>query len=105
MKAYELLGSPNAWCQESPGENAQGNKVEALDPKATKWCALGAIQRAYPPVQWEEIMDRLLRALSVSEEGIARMTISDKTGSLMEWNDDGKCSFRDIQETLLQANV
>jgi hypothetical protein len=34
-------------------------------------------------------MDRLLRALSVSEAGIARMTISDKAGSLMEWNDDG----------------
>jgi hypothetical protein len=50
-------------------------------------------------------MDRMLRALSVSEEGIALMTVSDKASSLMEWNDDGKCSFRDIRETLLQANV
>jgi hypothetical protein len=50
-------------------------------------------------------MDRLLRALSVSEEGIAQMTISDKACSLMEWNDDGTSSFRDIRETLLEANV
>ena len=105
MKAYELLGSPNAWCQESPGENAQGNKVEALDPKATKWCALGAIQRAYPPVQWEEMMDRLLRALSVSETGMAQLTKSDKACCLMEWNDDSRNSYSDIWEALQRADI
>ena len=105
MKAHELLSSPDTWCQESPAEDARGNKVPAFHPKAVKWCALAAIQKTYPSSQWEEVMDRLLRALSVSEEGIALMTISDKAGSLMEWNDDGKCSFRDIRETLLQANV
>jgi len=69
MKAYELLGSSNAWCQESPGEDAHGNKVDALDPEATKWCALGAIQKVYPPVQWEEMMDRLLRASAFPKRG------------------------------------
>jgi hypothetical protein len=105
MKAYELLGSPNAWCQESPGEDAQGNKVDALDPKATKWCALGAIQRAYPPVLCEGMMDRLLRALSVSETGMAQLTKSDKACCLMEWNDDAKNSFSDIREALHRADI
>jgi hypothetical protein len=105
MKAHELLSSPDLWCQESPAKDAHGLKVETFNPEAVKWCALAAIQKTYPSCQWEAAMDRLLRALSVSEEGIARMTISDKAGSLMEWNDDGKCSFRDIRETLLQANV
>jgi hypothetical protein len=105
MKAYELLSSSDLWCQESPAKDSDGHKVEALSAKAVKWCALAAIQKTYPSCQWEAAMDRLLRALSVSEAGIARMTISDKAGSLMEWNDDGKCSFRDIRETLLQANV
>ena len=105
MKAHELLSSPDLWCQESPAKDAHGHKVEAFNPEAVKWCALAAIQKTYPSSQWEETMDRLLRALSVSEEGIAQMTISDKACSLMEWNDDGTCSFRDIRETLLEANV
>ena len=64
MKAHELLSSSEAWCQ-SPAEDRQGNKLQALDPRAVKWCALGAIQKAYPASQWAETMDRLLRALSV----------------------------------------
>ena len=105
MKAHELLSSSETWCKESPGEDAKGNKVSALDPKAVKWCALGAIQRAYHPLQWEEIMDRLLRALSVSEKGIAQLTKSDKACCLMEWNDDRSYSFRDIREVLIEADV
>ncbi len=105
MKAHELLSSPEAWCQESPGEDAHGNKVSALDPKAIKWCALGAIQKTYFPSQWEEMMDRLLRALSVSENGIAQLTKSDKACCLMEWNDDFNNSFCDIREVLNQADI
>ena len=105
MKAYELLNCSDVWCQQSPAEDAHGHKVEALSPAAVKWCALAAIQKTYPSSQWEEAMNRLLRALSLSEEGIAQMTISDKAGSLMEWNDDGTSSFCDIRETLLEANV
>ena len=105
MKAFELLSSPQAWCKESPGEDAQGNKVSALDPRAVKWCALGAIQKVYNPFQWEEIMDRLLRALSVSEQGIAELAKSDKACCLMEWNDDSAQSFRDIREALDAADI
>jgi hypothetical protein len=105
MKAHDLLSSPEAWCKESLGQDAQGDKVSALDPKAVKWCVLGAIQRAYHPLQWEEIMDRLMRALSVSEQGIAELTKSDKACCLMEWNDDSEHSFRDIREALDAADI
>ena len=37
MKAHELLNSAEAWCQESPAEDRQGNKLQALDPRAVKW--------------------------------------------------------------------
>ena len=105
MKAHELLNSPDAWCQESPGEDAQGNKVQAWNPKAVKWCALSAVQRIYPSAEWEPMMDRLLRALSVSEKGITQLTKSDKACSLIEWNDDRQYSFRDIREVLVEADV
>ena len=105
MKAYELLTSSEAWCQESPAEDRQGNKLQALDPRAVKWCALGAIQKAYPASQWAEAMDRLLRALSVSDQGLAQMTKSDKACSLMEWNDNPRCSFAELKEILLSADI
>jgi hypothetical protein len=105
MKAHELLSSPDFWCQESLAEDEHGNEVAAFNLRAVKWCALAAIQKTYPSSEWEEVMDRLLRALSVSEEGIAQMTISDKAFSLMEWNDDEANSFREIREILLDANV
>jgi hypothetical protein len=105
MKAHELLKSPDVWCQGSPAEDALGNKVAALDPRAVKWCALGAIQKAYPRSQWGGAMDDLLRALSFSEQGLSQMNNSDKACSLMEWNDDGRCSFREIATVLLSADI
>jgi hypothetical protein len=105
MKAHELLNSPETWCQESPAEDRQGNKLQALDPEAVKWCALGAIQKVYPPSQWTEAMDHLLRALSVSEHGLAQMTNSDKACCLMEWNDDRRSSFLEIREILFCADI
>ena len=94
MKAREFLHSPEVWCQEAPAQDQHGNKLEALDPRAVKWCVLAAIQKTYEPSQWLEAMDRLLRALSVSEAGLAKMTKADKGCCLMEWNDDGHTSLQ-----------
>ena len=105
MKAHELLSSPEAWCQDSPAEDTHGNKLQAFDPRAVKWCALGAIQKVYPPSQWGETMDRLLRALCVSERGLAHMTKSDKACCLMEWNDDQWATFQEIRDVLLSADI
>jgi len=105
MKAHELLSSPEAWCQESPAKDQLGNKIQAYDQQAVRWCALGAIQKAYSPAKWEETMDRLLRALSVSERGLAQMTKSDKACCLMEWNDDRQSSFTVIRSILLSADI
>ncbi len=105
MKAHELLKSPESWCTGAPAEDADGNSVAALHPEAVRWCALGAIQRAYPPWQWGEAIDNLLRALSVSEKGLAQMNSSDKACSLMEWNDDSQSSFQEISATLSSADI
>jgi len=105
MKAHELLNSPEAWCQESPAEDRDGNKLQPLDPRAVKWCALGAIQRTYPASQRGEAMDRLLCELSVSAQGLAEMNKSDKACSLMEWNDDRRTSFLEVRRILLLADI
>jgi hypothetical protein len=105
MKAHELLNSPEAWCQEAPAQDRNGKKLPALDPRAVRWCAVSAVQKAYPPSQWGRAMDRVLLALSFSELGLHQMTRSDKACSLMEWNDARQSTFREIQEILLAADV
>jgi hypothetical protein len=105
MKAHELLSSPATWCQGSPAEDACGNRVPAFHPRAVKWCALAAIQKLYPPLEWEERMDRLLRALGVSEKGIEQLSKSDKACCLMEWNDDRNASFQEIREIIVEADI
>ena len=69
MKAHELLNSPQAWCQHSSAKDARGHKRYASDPRAVSWCALAAIHKAYAAPQREQAMERVLRALSVSEGG------------------------------------
>jgi hypothetical protein len=105
MKAHELLVSPLNWCQESPAKDSKGHKLDALDPRAAQWCALGAIQKAYPVSLQCKAMDDLLRALSVSDWGLAQMNSTDKACSIMEWNDDPQCSFSEIRETLLSTDI
>ena len=105
MKAYELLSSSDLWCQEAPAKDAHGHNVETFNSEAVKWCALAAIQRTYPSCQWEAAMDRLLRALSVSEKGIKQLSKSDKACCVMEWNVQRESSFQEIQQILLEADV
>jgi hypothetical protein len=105
MKAHELLSSPENWCRESPAEDRNGNKLQAFDPRAVKWCALGAIQKVYPSSQWGQVTDCPLRTLSFSEWGLAQMNKSDKACSIMEWNDDRQSSYLEIEEVLLSADV
>jgi hypothetical protein len=93
------------WCQESPAKDAHGKKLEAFDPEAVQWCALGAIQKVYPAWQWPETMDRVLGALCVSEKALACMTNTDKACSLMEWNDDPRTTFQEIKSILLSADI
>jgi hypothetical protein len=105
MKAYQLLSSRKTWCKESPAEDGQGNRMQAFDPRAVKWCALGAIQKTYPYSQWGAAMDSLLRGLSVSERGLAQMNKSDKACSIMEWNDDQDCSFEEMSGMLKETDI
>jgi hypothetical protein len=96
---------PEVWCQESSAKDALGNKLQAFDPNAVRWCVLGAIHKLYPPSQYGEATDRVLRALSFSEEGIAQLTKTDKACCLMEWNDDPRTTFQEITNILLSANI
>jgi hypothetical protein len=105
MKVYELLSLLVVQSEDSSRDVLRGNQLEELDSWAEKWCVLGAIHKAYPPEQWEQVMDRVLRALNVSEQGLARMSKYDKACCLMEWSDDCRCSFLEVRDILVSADI
>jgi hypothetical protein len=52
--------------------------------------------------QWDEAMNRVLRAFSVSEKGIKRLSESDKACCVMEWNDQRESSYHEIRKILFE---
>lgn len=47
MRAWELLSDHSKWTQGAFARRSDGQGVDLIDPKATSWCALGAIWRCY----------------------------------------------------------
>lgn len=47
MKAYELLSSPAKWTKGYFARNNEGRRCGWSSDKASCWCMLGAINRAY----------------------------------------------------------
>lgn len=45
-EAYELIKDPARWAQTFDAKNAEGRAVDALDPEAIAWCAVGAMDKA-----------------------------------------------------------
>jgi hypothetical protein len=43
MKAYELLDSEEKFTVGEYACDAKGYRIDPLDPKASKWCAVGAV--------------------------------------------------------------
>jgi hypothetical protein len=43
--AQELIAERDRWCQHADAVDAEGNRVEALDPSARRWCAAGSMSR------------------------------------------------------------
>jgi hypothetical protein len=105
MKAHVLFSSPETWCQEVLAKDARGDNVRPFNPKAVQWCALAAVQKVYPPSQWDEEMNRVLRALSASEKGIKQLSKSDKACCVMEWNDQRESSYHEIRKIFLEPDV
>lgn len=47
MKAYEVIDSPEKWCQGRYALDNMAASVSHNSPSACKWCLVGAIWKAY----------------------------------------------------------
>ena len=47
MKAYEVIDTPEKWCQNSVAKDRHGLAASANDSNAVSFCIYGALHRAY----------------------------------------------------------
>lgn len=73
MKIYELLDSPEKWCQHYSSLDADGNLIRSTSTVAVKWCLIGAIHKCYRDAD------------DVSRVG---RTLFRRIGYVSVWNDE-----------------
>ena len=59
-------------------------------------CAAAAGRSYGTDVHFDNGLTHTASLYSPSDRGLAQMTKSDKACSLMEWNDDRRCSFAEV---------
>jgi hypothetical protein len=95
MKAYELLDSPEKLCKGTVARNPSGQPVNANDPDACQWCAIGAILACYGASAKDyEVPLQKLRAY---------ISARTQTGYISEFSDDN--DFETVRGALIAANV
>jgi len=96
----ELLSDKNRWCQGTRAKTKEGYPISEKDPKAVRFCLLGAIGHLYYKADWQSlvvknhIMERL-------ENLIERKSPPEWIPSLIEggltlFNDNN--TFEDVRE-------
>lgn len=96
MKVKNFLKEQN-WCKYAEGINSYGKVTHARDRDCIKWCLSGAISKCYrsnPKKMYHvvKVVNSILRSFYNCQ-------------SIIEFNDDEKKTFADIQELLMIADV
>lgn len=100
MKAYELL-LKKGWCQGDYARNENGADVSHTNPKASEYCALGAICCCY---EGEERVQAIRRAVMLIPREFHRFRI--KPGAIIVgWNDAIGRTRPQVVALLKEANV
>jgi hypothetical protein len=63
MKAYELLKSHRQWTRGAFARTARGVECDAADPRAVRWCLLGALQKCTEGHEYDRIRAAIRREL------------------------------------------
>ena len=90
-KAWQLLHSPEKWCKGQLAMDMHGNKVEPFSDTAERFCAVGAIRRAYGYDSHSDIVKEKLR---------------DAVGRLIPgWNDAPERTWEEVYGKLKALDI
>lgn len=59
----ELLADPARWCQHEIACRENGYACPVEDPKAVRWCLVGALERVYGRAETVRLMPRIVAAI------------------------------------------
>ncbi len=96
MKAYELLSSPDKWCQGDFAKDAEGNSTKADSPAAARWCVVGALERCYDEYSFVALMNSPQIAAVLEVTG---------GSTLSSWNDHTDRKWQEVYDALKKADV
>ena len=71
--AADLLAAPHQWTQGVSARNAKGTPVGPLDPKAVRWCLLGALDR--------ELSDHRPAASIIAQRALASVIAPERASA------------------------
>jgi len=64
LAAHDLLRDPSRWTQGTVARDQTGETVDVTDPRAQKWCAVGAITRAAHDMSLPEYEQHTVQTLA-----------------------------------------
>ena len=97
MKAYEVIASPNSWTKYVLARNRSGFPVDARGEEACRWCAIGAMCRAYG-----EGTDEVCVALCKVENALIDKGYG---GYISLFNDRPECTHEEVYNLLKGLDV
>jgi hypothetical protein len=82
MKAHEVISTKDKWCKYNIALCRQGGGVYPCSEHAVRWCAVGAMQKAYTDLAvYNEMSQKLLDF--ISSKGFVSISV---------WNDNSTYS-------------
>lgn len=93
MKAYELLSDETKWCQHAEAITVNSIYVFPYDPRAVRWCLVGAVKRCY--IGYDNCLERITEAIPADE----------RRENVAEWNDAPERTYADVVGMLRRLEI
>lgn len=103
MKVSQILTDKSKWTQGAAARFSNGKDAYATDPKAVKFCLLGAISKSCGWREGNSVGAKFSRKLTVKI--CAKVEKHIKDSSIVHWNDNKERTFEDIQKVIKELDL
>lgn|SRR5260370_40593056 len=89
----------HGWCKGAYARTKAGLSCDPNNPDAVQFCVEGAFQRLARPVGQDEV------DYNESISGLRKFVQRNSGGSIEEWNDDPRMTFREVLRILTYLDI
>lgn len=102
MKIRELFSSPEKWTKGCYARTSGHAQIPPFDPdfqNAACYCLIGAVKRCYSPFQETEIIEKIVKELSICP------TPHEEYRGIGDWNDDPARTFEEVKDLVDKLDI